>query len=95
VRRVARTDANHADIVAAFRVCGFSVLSLHQVGGGCPDLLVARAGRSALVEVKDGSQSPSRRKLRASQEDFRAAWRGAVHVVESVSDVARVASASG
>lgn len=93
MRRAARTDTNHTEIVAAFRACGFSVLSLHQVGGGCPDLLIARAGMSALAEVKDGSQSPSRRKLRASQEDFRSGWKGKCYTAECIDDVATIAAA--
>ena len=90
MRRAARVDDNHTEIVHAFRAAGCSVLSLHRVGSGCPDLLIARNGRSALVEIKDGAKSASRRKLRANQEDFRAQWKGRVYVATSIDDVALI-----
>lgn len=60
-----RTDGNQKEIVAAFRKCGAFVFDLHTVGKGCPDLLVAYAGRWHLVEVKT-----EKGKLRESQIDF-------------------------
>lgn len=90
MRRAARTDANHAAIVAAFRRLGYSVLDLSRVGQGCPDLLVARGGVSILVEVKDGAKTPSRRALRRSQIDFVGRWKGRTVVVECVDDVVRL-----
>ncbi len=77
-------DANHGPVADAFERAGCSVLELTQVGAGCPDLCIGVAGRTFLVEVKDGSKRPSARKLRASQVKFADGWRGSpVHVVES------------
>ena len=90
MRRAARTDANHAQIVAAFRQLGYSVLDLSRVGQGCPDLLVARNGESWLVEIKDGAKPPSARKLTPDESEFHARWKGRVIIVESLDDVARV-----
>jgi hypothetical protein len=87
-----KVDANQPEIVKAFRECGASVLPLHRVGKGCPDLLVAK-GETFLAEIKDGSKRPSARKLRDTQEDFRASWRGRVEIVESVDDVLRIMGA--
>jgi len=47
-----RTDANQAEIVAALRAAGAEVQSLHTVGHGCPDLLVAYEGAWYVAEVK-------------------------------------------
>ena len=80
MRRAARTDDNHAEIVAALRGCGCLVQSLAAVGKGVPDLLVQRNDVLYLLEVKDGNKPPSRRLLTPEQEKFLAAgWR--FHVV--------------
>jgi hypothetical protein len=52
LRHAARTDANQAEIAKALRDAGCSVVSLHRVGMGVPDLLVGRHGRTYLLEVK-------------------------------------------
>ena len=44
MRRAARVDSNHIEIVKAFRKLGCSVLSLASLGKGVPDLLVAVHG---------------------------------------------------
>jgi Holliday junction resolvase len=74
VRRAARRDDNHADIVRALRKVGCNVLDLGAVGNGCPDLLVSFAGVLSLLEVKDGSKPPSARKLTDDQKLFHAVW---------------------
>ena len=63
MRRRARIDDNHKEVVAALRACGWTVVDCSRLGGGFPDLLVVRAGRLELIEVKDGKKSPSRTKL--------------------------------
>lgn len=86
-RRAAKTDANHAEIRQAFRALGCSVADTSAVGGGFSDLVVARAHKTCLVEVKDGSLPASRRKLTTEQETFRASWHGVYAVVGSLDDV--------
>ena len=76
VRRRAKVDGNHGEIVDALRRAGASVTSLAAVGKGVPDLLVGHAGRTALVEVKDGSLPPSARGLTIDQQIWHAEWRG-------------------
>lgn len=39
MRRAARVDRNHPEIVAALEKAGCLVQSLGQIGSGCPDLL--------------------------------------------------------
>lgn len=53
VRRAARVDTNHAEVVEAFRRQGYLVLSLASHGRGVPDLLIFRPDTGLrLVEVK-------------------------------------------
>ena len=72
----AATDANQKEIVKVLRSAGCSVVSLHRVGDGVPDLLVGRGGRNFLLEVKvDG------RGLNDKQKDWHRAWGGQRAVV--------------
>jgi hypothetical protein len=83
MRRAARTDANQAEIVAALRKIGATVQPLHQVGAGCPDLLVGFRGVNWLIEVKDVNKPPSRRQLTADQVYWHGGWKGQVATVET------------
>lgn len=80
MRRAAKVDANHAEIVAALRKIGCKVTSLAAMGGGVPDLLVYFRGRLMLIEVK----RPGGGKLTPDQAKWHAEWAGAlVFVVRS------------
>jgi len=79
MKRAARVDRNHGEIVTAFEQAGAKVLSLAPMGAGVPDLLVEIRGELALVEVKS-----RRGKLSADQEAFHQHW--PVRVVRSVDE---------
>jgi len=84
VRRKARTDSNHAEIVKFFRkVPGCAVLDLSRVGGGCPDILICHRQVLSLIEIKDGQLSPSRKKLTSDQQNFHQSWPGPIYIIES------------
>lgn len=91
MRRAAKTDRNHQEVVAALRAHRCDVLSIAAVGDGCPDLLVWSpwARSHELLEVKDGAKSPSRRKLTDDQVKFHGKWGGPIHVVTSVAEALR------
>ena len=76
MKYAARTDANHAEVVKALRAAGATVHSLAAVGNGMPDLLCGFRNHTILFEVKDGSKSPSRQKLRPLQIKWHATWQG-------------------
>ena len=85
MRRRAKVDANHRAIVAALKAAGCSVLELQAVGGGCPDLLVGRAGWDRLVEIKRPGVGGKARGVKqaatnAKQAEFADSWRGAAVV---------------
>lgn len=74
--RAKKIDANQVAIVKALRSYGCSVTHLHEVGKGCPDLLIGIHGRTGLLELKDGAKPPSARKRTPDQEEWLSAWRG-------------------
>jgi len=90
MRRAARIDGNHQEIVDALRRAGCSVVSLAACGHGVPDILIGVRGRTFLAELKDGSKPPSAQKLTKLEQSFHASWRGQVAIIESVSDALRL-----
>jgi Holliday junction resolvase len=86
MRRAARIDEAHTEIVAGLRKMGCSVLSLHAVGDGCPDILCGFRGVNLLLELKDGSKSPSRRELTPDELEFLVHWRGTAVVVKTLEE---------
>ena len=81
MRRAARTDANKQEIVDYLLSVGCSVYDVRQP----VDLLVGANGRTCLVELKDGSKPPSKRKYTKAQQAFMATWKGGP--VATVTDI--------
>lgn len=79
MRRAAKVDLNQAEIVAALRKAGCSVQSLAAIGHGCPDILVARANRMWLMELK-----AEKGKLTDDQIIWHSDWNAPIHIVRSV-----------
>lgn len=90
MRRVARTDRNHQEIIDAFRKMGCSVHSTHQLGGGFPDIVVGILGLSNIVEIKDGTKPPSQRQLTPDEQIFHTEWAGCIDIAENTDDVVRI-----
>jgi hypothetical protein len=88
LRRAARIDSNQPEIVEAFRKLGCSVLIISQLKNCC-DIFVAR-GKTAAIEIKDGSLPKSKRQLTEGEMDFMHSWKGLYFIVESLDDVVRV-----
>ena len=84
------TDANQAEIIAALRQVGASVYHVYRASvAGVPDLVVSRIGangvaRNYLLEVKTATG-----RLKRSQVEFRASWRGPIAVVRTVDEALR------
>jgi hypothetical protein len=81
-------DGNHTEVVDELLAMGCLVQSLAGMGGGVPDLLVCTPkGNLLLLEVKDGSKPPSKRRRTLDQVDWHRRWgRAPVHVVLSGED---------
>ena len=90
MRRRGRVDENHAAVVDLLRGFGCSVVSTAGVGDGFPDLVCGYHG-THLLELKDGSLSPSRRRLTDDEREWHEAWLGEpVEVVESPAQAAEL-----
>jgi len=80
--RASSVDTNQSEIVANLRDLGFTVAHCHTVGGGFPDLVVAKNKVTMLVEVKSKGG-----KLGLKQKFFHAAWADDVCIAYEVDDV--------
>lgn len=87
MRTRARVDDNQPEIVSKYRQLGWSVAHTHELGGGFPDIVVAKHGFTALIEIKDGKKSLSRRQLTSDEKTFHLLWNGYIRIVESTDDV--------
>jgi len=85
MRRNARIDKNHPEIVEAFRKLGASVLSLAPLGRGVPDLLVAINGVTWLIEIKSKKGKENDLQLEWAEN-----WKGARAVVRDTQGVETV-----
>jgi hypothetical protein len=79
--RAAKIDANQPEIVEALRSVGCTVQSLATIGKGCPDLLVAKDGKTWAMEVKGPKGT-----LTPDQVEWINAWNAPVHIVRTVDD---------
>ena len=85
MRRNARVDRNHPEVVEAFRKLGASVLSLAPLGRGIPDLLVAIGGVTWLIEIKS-----KKGKENDLQLEWAESWKGMRAVVRDTQGVETV-----
>lgn len=86
MRTAARVDANQTEIVKALRRVGASVLIISQLKN-CFDILVGYNGVNFIMEIKDGSQPLSKRKLTEGELKFKDNWKGGeYYIIESVED---------
>lgn len=90
--RAARSDRNQSEIVEAFRRLGAHVVLTHQLKNFC-DCIVYYKGRTLTIEIKDGRQVPSKRKLTEGEAKCKAAIEATgnqYHIIESVDDVIKL-----
>ena len=94
MRRAARTDENHAEIMQAFRHLGCSVHDTSRAGQGYPDISIGFTGLhgpvTVLVEIKHGAKTASRKQLTGAQKIWHNNWMGAKAIVESVEQAAEL-----
>jgi len=80
MRRRSRVDATQKPIIEAFRGIGCSVLPLHVIGKGCPDLLVSKCYVTALVECKTGEKARIKPETKEAQDKFMLLWSRDIHI---------------
>jgi hypothetical protein len=80
MRRAAKIDSNHTEIVRALRKLGIAVYNIKKP----VDLLVCYQGVTSVMEIKgtDG-------RLTKDQVEFIAEWPGVIHVVRNVDEAIR------
>ena len=83
IRRAAKIDDNQNELVALIRAMGVSVAITSAAHDGFTDLVMGFGGVTVLVEIKDGSKEPSRRKLTPPQKIFHGSFKGAITVIET------------
>ena len=86
MRKFARKDGNHKDIILTFRSLGATVFDTASLGSGFPDCVVGMRGNNVLVEIKDGSLPPSKRKLTPDELKFHDEWRGKVVIINNIDE---------
>ena len=76
-----RVDANQPEIVQALRDIGATVQHLHEVGKGCPDILVGYRHNNWAFEIKTktGRMTPD-------ETDWHSLWNGQVTVIRSAGE---------
>jgi hypothetical protein len=87
-----RTDRNQREIVQVLRDMGISVFITSEIGKGFPDICCGYAGKTFLVEIKNGSKPPSQRLLTTEEKKFHNSWLGHLCILESVNDAIRFAN---
>lgn len=77
-----KVDVNQPAIVAGLRRCGALVQDLHEVGKGCPDILVGWQGALHVIEVKAPGKTGH---LTDDEFTWHQKWHGyPVHVCETL-----------
>lgn len=79
VRKRAKSDAVQTPFVAQLRDLGVSVQPIHQIGHGCPDILVGWKGQNYLFELKSekGVATPD-------EIEWLTKWKGQVALVRTL-----------
>lgn len=90
MRQRAKVDANQKDVVTELRQMGVSVLHLHMVGMGCPDIACGWRGANYLFELKDPDKPPSARRLTDMEEKWHITWNGQVNVIHSAEEAMEI-----
>lgn len=89
--RAKKVDGNQKRLVEQLRqIPGVSVLHLHQVGKGCPDVAVGFKNKTFLVEIKNDKLKSYEKGLTGDQEKFISKWTGHVAVAETLEDVLKI-----
>jgi len=90
-----RVDVNQPEIVADLRAIGATVEHLHEVGDGCPDILVGWRGGNYLFEIKKPASVEFQLRIRATgltvkQQDWHDSWNGQVDVIRTSEEAFKI-----
>ena len=89
--RAKRIDGNQNTLIDQMRqIPGLTVRITSMVGNGFTDTVIGYRGKTHLLEIKDPSQPPSKRKLTPDEQKFHDSWTGSIWVVETIDDVLKI-----
>lgn len=80
-RYLCKVDANQPAIVEAIRRAGATVMDMHILGEGKPDIAIGHGGLTIIAEIKDGDK-----KLTPDEQEFHNTWTGGVYLIRNVED---------
>lgn len=80
-----RKDVNHNLLAEAFIKLGYSVVDTSRLGDDFPDILVARRGQIALIEIK-----AEKGKMTDGQWTFYKNFPGLIFICKTIEDVMRI-----
>lgn len=83
-------DRNQPSIVKELRKLGCSVAITSILGKGFPDIVVGRAGKNYLLEIKDGDKPPSARELTPDEKEFHSNWQGQITVINNIEEAIKI-----
>jgi len=88
MKRAARKDSNHNQVMNAFIKRGWTVLDTWQIKNAF-DILITKNFQTIAVEIKDSAKCPSKRKLTEGEQKFKERWEthGFWRLCESLEDV--------
>lgn len=72
------------------QIPGVSVVTIHTVGKGVPDLILGYRGKNYLIELKDGKRFKSEKKLTDDEKEFHEKWQGQICIAESIDDILKL-----
>ena len=84
-------DANQPEIVTALRAVGATVQHLHEVGRGCPDILVGFREENFIFEIKNPNYAW---KLTPAEQKWFDKWAGRGYIVQTIEDALRIIGVS-
>lgn len=87
MRKYGKIDANQPGTVDLLRSSGWSVHITSSLGGGFPDLVCARGGFTAVVELKNLEGKGMR--LSLDEQAFSNVWKGVYIIATSPADALR------
>lgn len=85
--RAKKIDSNQPTIVKQLRALHISVRVTSMVGDGFTDLVLGFRSQNFLIELKDPSRPPSKRKLTPDEQEFFDSWRGQVNKCETLEEI--------
>ena len=79
--RAKRVDTNQKELVGYLRTIGISVIHLHGVGAGCPDIACGFGGLCFLAEIKTEKGKDTQ-----AQKDLMREWTGGKYYLRNTAD---------